>query len=155
MRSPHGELIGVISVDRPKDGRRPGAQACEALRTYAFHSAISISMARRRANMQRTLVRLEREQTALRASEESFRQTFEYAPNGVAIAELGGDSHGRLLRVNSVPALWRRPASRVGRPAAPPPTRCWGTQENYSTAGSSSPDRPRRDAWAFVTACRY
>jgi diguanylate cyclase (GGDEF)-like protein/PAS domain S-box-containing protein len=50
--------------------------------------------------MQRALVRLEREQQALRASEESFRQAFEYAPSGMAVAELGGDQHGRLIRTN-------------------------------------------------------
>ncbi|MFE7618355.1 PAS domain S-box protein [Streptomyces sp. NPDC057496] len=116
MYSPHGELIGVISVDCPKDGRRPGAQAREALRTYAFHSAIAISTARLQANMQRALVRLEREQMALRASEESFRQAFEYAPNGAAIADLGGDSHGRLLRVNdALCRLLERPPSALRR----------------------------------------
>jgi diguanylate cyclase (GGDEF)-like protein/PAS domain S-box-containing protein len=62
--------------------------------------------------MQRALVRLEREQQALRASEESFRQAFEYAPSGMAIAEMGGDQHGRILRTND--ALCRL----LGRPAA-------------------------------------
>ncbi|MCQ4083940.1 diguanylate cyclase CdgB [Streptomyces sp. RB6PN25] len=107
-----GELIGVISVDRPRNGRRPGAWAREALQMYSFQAAIAISNARLRANMQRALVRLEREQQALRASEESFRQAFEYAPSGMAIAEMGGDQHGRLLRAND--ALCRM----LGRPAA-------------------------------------
>lgn len=95
-----GELIGVLSVDRPRNGRLPGAWGREALQMYAFQAAIAISNARLRANMQRALVRLEREQQALRASEESFRQAFEYAPSGMAIAEMGGDQHGRLLRAN-------------------------------------------------------
>lgn len=107
-----GELIGVISVDRPRNGRRPGAWAREALQMYSFQAAIAISNARLRANMQRALVRLEREQQALRASEESFRQAFEYAPSGMAIAEMGGDQHGRLVRAND--ALCRM----LGRPAA-------------------------------------
>ncbi|GAA4694683.1 diguanylate cyclase CdgB [Streptomyces buecherae] len=98
--SPHGELLGVISVDKPRNGRRPGAWGREALQMYAFHSAIAIGNARLRANMQRALMRLERDQQALRASEESFRQAFEYAPSGMAIAEMGGDQHGRLLRTN-------------------------------------------------------
>ncbi|CAL9309820.1 hypothetical protein SUDANB25_04586 [Streptomyces sp. SudanB25_2051] len=116
MYSPHGELIGVISVDRPRDGRRPGVRAREALRTYAFHSAIAISMARLRADMQRALVRLEREQTALRTSEESFRHAFEYAPNGAAVTDLGGDNHGRLLRVNdALCRLLGRPQSVLRR----------------------------------------
>jgi diguanylate cyclase (GGDEF)-like protein/PAS domain S-box-containing protein len=107
-----GELLGVISVDRPRNGRRPGAWGREALQMYAFQAAIAISNARLRANMQRALVRLEREQQALRASEESFRQAFEYAPSGMAVAEMGGDDHGRLVRTND--ALCRL----LGRPAA-------------------------------------
>ncbi|NSC22435.1 diguanylate cyclase [Streptomyces albus subsp. chlorinus] len=107
-----GELLGVLSVDKPRNGRRPGAWGCEALQMYASQAAIAISNARLRSNMQRALVRLEREQQALRASEESFRQAFEYAPSGMAIAEMGGDQHGRLLRTND--ALCRL----LGRPAA-------------------------------------
>ncbi|MEU6575613.1 diguanylate cyclase CdgB [Streptomyces sp. NPDC046805] len=107
-----GELLGVLSVDRPRNGRHPGAWGREALQMYAFQAAIAISNARLRANMQRALVRLEREQQALRASEESFRQAFEYAPSGMAVAEMGGDQHGRILRTND--ALCRL----LGRPAA-------------------------------------
>ncbi|MER5476691.1 diguanylate cyclase CdgB [Streptomyces sp. NPDC002734] len=111
-RNVEPELIGVISVDRPRNGRRPGAWGREALETYAFHASIAIANARLRSNMQRALVRLEREQQALRASEESFRQAFEYAPSGMAIADMGGgDQHGRILRTND--ALCRL----LGRPA--------------------------------------
>jgi diguanylate cyclase (GGDEF)-like protein/PAS domain S-box-containing protein len=111
-----GELLGVISVDRPRNGRRPGAWGREALQMYAFQAAIAISNARLRANMQRALVRLEREQQALRASEESFRQAFEYAPSGMAIAEMGGDQHGRVLRTNdALCRLLGRPASAMRR----------------------------------------
>ncbi|AEW94816.1 MULTISPECIES: diguanylate cyclase CdgB [Streptomycetaceae] len=111
-----GELLGVISIDQPRNGRRPGAWAREALQMYSSQAAIAISNARLRANMQRALVRLEREQQALRASEESFRQAFEYAPSGMAIAEMGGEEHGKLLRAND--ALCRmlgRPASMMRR----------------------------------------
>ncbi|MFI6639590.1 diguanylate cyclase CdgB [Streptomyces sp. NPDC050504] len=110
------ELLGVISVDRPRGGRKPGAWGREALQMYASQAAIAISNARLRANMQRALVRLEREQQALRASEESFRQAFEYAPSGMAIAEMGGDQHGRLLRTNdALCRLLGRPASVMRR----------------------------------------
>lgn len=111
-----GELIGVLSVDRPRNGRLPGAWGREALQMCAFQAAIAISNARLRANMQRALVRLEREQQALRASEESFRQAFEYAPSGMAIAEMGGDQHGRILRTNdALCRLLGRPASAMRR----------------------------------------
>ncbi|WP_236241386.1 diguanylate cyclase CdgB [Streptomyces sp. CC228A] len=110
------ELLGVISVDRPRNGRRPGAWGREALQMYASQAAIAISNARLRSNMQRALVRLEREQQALRASEESFRQAFEYAPSGMAIAEMGGDQHGRILRTNdALCRLLGRPASVMRR----------------------------------------
>ncbi|MEU5809489.1 diguanylate cyclase CdgB [Streptomyces sp. NPDC047718] len=116
MYATGGELLGVISVDRPRNGRHPGAWGREALQMYAFQAAIAISNARLRANMQRALVRLEREQQALRASEESFRQAFEYAPSGMAIAEMGGDQHGRLLRTNdALCRLLGRPASVLRR----------------------------------------
>ena len=106
----------MISVDRPRNGRRPGAWGREALQMYAFQAAIAISNARLRANMQRALVRLEREQQALRASEETFRQAFEYAPSGMAIAEMGGDQHGRILRTNdALCRLLGRPASAMRR----------------------------------------
>ncbi|WP_062217297.1 diguanylate cyclase CdgB [Streptomyces sp. NBRC 109706] len=112
MYASDGELLAVLEVDKPRNGRRPGPWGCEALQLYASQAAIAISNARLRGNMQRALVRLEREQQALRASEESFRQAFEYAPSGMAIAEVGGDSDGRLLRVND--ALCRL----LGRTAA-------------------------------------
>lgn len=103
-------------MDRPRNGRLPGAWGREALQMYAFQAAIAISNARLRANMQRALVRLEREQQALRASEESFRQAFEYAPSGMAIAEMGGDQRGRLLRTNdALCRLLGRPASAMRR----------------------------------------
>ncbi|MET9846517.1 diguanylate cyclase CdgB [Streptomyces ossamyceticus] len=111
-----GELLGVISVDQPLSRRRPRPDERRDLAEYGVQAAIAISNARLRANMQRALVRQEREQQALRASEESFRQAFEYAPNGMAIAELGGDGHGRILRAND--ALCRvlgRPASAMRR----------------------------------------
>jgi diguanylate cyclase (GGDEF)-like protein/PAS domain S-box-containing protein len=112
MYASDGELLAVLEVDRPRNGRRPGPWGCEALQLYASQAAIAISNARLRGNMQRALVRLEREQQALRASEESFRQAFEYAPSGMAIAEVGGDDNGRLIKVND--ALCRL----LGRPGA-------------------------------------
>ncbi|MGH3309356.1 MAG: diguanylate cyclase CdgB [Streptomyces sp.] len=110
------ELVGVISVDKPRNGRRPGAWGREALQMYSSQAAIALSNARLRSNMQRALVRLEREQSALRASEESFRQAFEYAPSGMAVAEMGGDQHGRLIRINdALCRLLNRSASAMRR----------------------------------------
>jgi diguanylate cyclase (GGDEF)-like protein/PAS domain S-box-containing protein len=112
MYSLGGELLGVLSVDRPRNGRRPGAWGREALAMFSQQAGIAIGNARLRAEMQRALVRFEREQQTLRASEESFRQAFEYAPSGMAITELHGVSSGKLTRVND--ALCRL----LGRPRA-------------------------------------
>jgi diguanylate cyclase (GGDEF)-like protein/PAS domain S-box-containing protein len=116
LYSSGSELLGVLSVDRPRNGRRPGAWGREALQMYSSQAAIALSNARLRSNMQRALVRLEREQQALRASEESFRQAFEYAPSGMAVADMGGDQYGRLLRTNdALCRLLGRPASSMRR----------------------------------------
>jgi diguanylate cyclase (GGDEF)-like protein/PAS domain S-box-containing protein len=112
MYSLGGELLGILSVDRPRNGRRPGQWGREALTMFSQQAGIAIGNARLRAEMQRALVRLEREQQTLRASEESFRQAFEYAPNGMAITELHGANSGKLTRVND--ALCRL----LGRPRA-------------------------------------
>lgn len=111
MYASGSELLGVLSVDQPRNGKRPAAWIREALQMYSSQASVAIGNARLRANMQRALVRLEREQQALRASEESFRQAFEYAPSGMAIAEMSGDQQGKLQRAND--ALCRL----LGRPA--------------------------------------
>ncbi|MCX4747365.1 diguanylate cyclase [Kitasatospora sp. NBC_01287] len=112
MYSAGGELLGVLSVDRPRSGKRPGAWTREALEMFSLQASIAIGNARLRAEMQRALARLEKEQQALRASEESFRHAFEYAPSGMAITELHGAARGQLARVND--ALCRL----LGRPRA-------------------------------------
>lgn len=112
MYSAGGDLLGVLSVDRPRSGKRPGAWTREALEMFSLQASIAIGNARLRAEMQRALARLEKEQQALRASEESFRQAFEYAPSGMAITELHGAGTGQLTRVND--ALCRL----LGRPRA-------------------------------------
>ncbi|KRV51156.1 diguanylate cyclase [Wenjunlia vitaminophila] len=110
------DLLGVVSVDRPRNGKRPSAWVREALHMYSNQAAVAISNARLRSNMQRALIRLEREQQALRASEESFRQAFEYAPSGMAIAEMSGGHQGKLLRANdALCRLLGRPASILRR----------------------------------------
>ncbi|BAJ30179.1 MULTISPECIES: sensor domain-containing diguanylate cyclase [Kitasatospora] len=112
MYSAGGDLLGILSVDRPRSGKRPGAWTREALEMFSLQASIAIGNARLRAEMQRALARLEKDQQALRASEESFRQAFEYAPSGMAITELHGDAMGQLTRVND--ALCRL----LGRPRA-------------------------------------
>ncbi|GAA2815778.1 PAS domain S-box protein [Kitasatospora aburaviensis] len=100
MYNADGDLIGVLSVDRPRSGKRSGEWTRETLERFALQASLTIGNARLRAETERTLSRLEREHEALRSSEESFRQAFEYGPTAMAITELRGDAMGQLTRVN-------------------------------------------------------
>jgi diguanylate cyclase (GGDEF)-like protein/PAS domain S-box-containing protein len=100
LHAPDGELVGVLSVDLPPHGLRPDAWRRELLEMFAAQAAIAIDNARLRTETLLAMARLEREQRALRASEESFRQAFENAPSGMAMTSLLPHDHGTLLRVN-------------------------------------------------------
>jgi diguanylate cyclase (GGDEF)-like protein len=45
LTGPDGDLLGVLSVDLPRDGRRPGALQRETLEMFAEHAAIAIQHA--------------------------------------------------------------------------------------------------------------
>jgi diguanylate cyclase (GGDEF)-like protein/PAS domain S-box-containing protein len=100
LSTPEGELVGVLSVDMPRDRRLPGPWQCELLEIFAAQAAIAIDNERLRAEALHAVERLEAEQLALRASEESFRQAFENAPSGMAVTDLKDPEAGRLVRVN-------------------------------------------------------
>lgn len=100
LYTPEGELVGVLSVDLPVDRRRPGPWRRELLEMFAAQAAIAIDNARLRAEALHAVDRLQAEQRALRASEESFRQAFENAPSGMAMTRLQEPGLGRLIRVN-------------------------------------------------------
>lgn len=93
LLSARGELIGVLSVDLPTDGRRPGPVQQELLVMYAVQAAIAVD------NAQLTEA-LRTEQTRLRASEQAFRLAFEAAPVGMSVIDMR-DQPGRFLRVNA------------------------------------------------------
>jgi diguanylate cyclase (GGDEF)-like protein/PAS domain S-box-containing protein len=101
LYSAEGELVGVLSVDLPEGGRKPGPNQCELLEMFAAQAAIAIENARLHWALRLSVHELEREQHALRASEESFRLAFENAPSGMAMRGLRPPADGRLLRVNA------------------------------------------------------
>jgi diguanylate cyclase (GGDEF)-like protein/PAS domain S-box-containing protein len=86
LHSVTGDLVGILSVDLPEDGRRPGALQCELLEMYAVQAGIAIDNARLAER--------------LRASEEAFRLAFESAPFGMSLIDLSPGSTGRFMRVN-------------------------------------------------------
>ena len=53
LRTPRSGLLGVISVDLPLDGRRPGPDALELLEMFAAHASVAIENAQLHEAMRR------------------------------------------------------------------------------------------------------
>lgn len=51
LSSPTGEMVGLLSVDLPRDGLRPGQFARDALEMYAAQAGIAISNAKQRERL--------------------------------------------------------------------------------------------------------
>ena len=77
LYGPDGELIGTMSLDRPRDGRIPPPWANEFLELFAEQAVIAILNARRHEQALRAMRTLERERAALRAAfaEQRARET--------------------------------------------------------------------------------
>lgn len=71
-----GELLGVLSVDMPRDGRRPDAGRIALLERFALMAALAIDRARLHKQSADTA--------------ELFRRTFDDAPLGMALLHLSG-----------------------------------------------------------------
>ncbi len=98
LRSPSGEVVGMLSVDLPLDRRKPNAFQRELLEMFATQAGVAINNARLTEQ--------------LRESEEVFRQAFEGAGSGVAVVSMDRHDAGRYLRVN--PAFCRLVGRREG-----------------------------------------
>jgi diguanylate cyclase (GGDEF)-like protein/PAS domain S-box-containing protein len=83
---PAGTLVGMLSVDLPHDGRRPGPLQQELLSMFATQAGIAIDNARLTEQ--------------LNVSEQSFRLAFEGAGIGMTMISLDPADPGRFLRVN-------------------------------------------------------
>ena len=77
LYGPGGELIGTISLDRPRDGRVPPPWANEFLELFAEQAVIAILNARRHEEALRAMRTLEQERAALHVAfaEQSARET--------------------------------------------------------------------------------
>ena len=108
LYSPSRELVGILSVDLPPDGRRPDHTVRSLLEMFAAQAGIAINNARLSES-------LETERQRLHASEESFRLAFDAAGIGMALVSLDPVEPLRHLRVERRP---RRPV-RLHPRAAP------------------------------------
>ena len=71
LRSASGSLVGVLSVDLPQDGRRPGTQRRELLEQFAAYAAVAIENSR--------------VHTLVASSEQLFRAMFDRSPIAIAL----------------------------------------------------------------------
>ncbi|MFJ2723068.1 diguanylate cyclase domain-containing protein [Streptomyces sp. NPDC087437] len=100
MRAVDGSLLGVLSLEHPRDGLLPGPWDREALQLYADQAALAIANARLRADARRALVRLERERSRVHFSEERLRGTVPLIHRPMALATLPVGQPSTLLKVN-------------------------------------------------------
>jgi len=89
LRAPNGDLIGVLSVDLPRDGLLPSLQQRGLLEVLATEAAIAVHNG----------MLSER----IRVSESLFRQAFDGSGAGMALMNIEGGRFGRFIQVN--PAL--------------------------------------------------
>jgi diguanylate cyclase (GGDEF)-like protein len=77
LSAPDGELIGMLSMDRPRDGRIPPAWVNDVLELFAEQASIAILNARRHEQALRAMQTLEREKAELHSAfaEQSARET--------------------------------------------------------------------------------
>jgi len=102
LHAPGGSLIGVLSVDLPEGGRRPGAARRLLLEQFAVHAALAIEHSR--------------VHTLVADSEQLFRAVFDRSP--IAIALLTEDRIVTRVNVAYERLIGRAAADLVGGYAA-------------------------------------
>jgi diguanylate cyclase (GGDEF)-like protein/PAS domain S-box-containing protein len=76
LRASDGSLLGILSVDLPRGGRRPDAETRKSLEAFGVSAALAIEHATLRARAER--------------SEELFREVFSASPLGMALLDATG-----------------------------------------------------------------
>ena len=97
LYAPTGEMVGLLSVDLPRDGRRPGRFAREALEMYAAQAGIAISNAKQRERL--------REEVRLATA---VRDVVHTAGNALDLGRVIDASVEPIVRGLDCDALWIR-----------------------------------------------
>lgn len=101
LRSPllsvEGELLGILAVDLPVDGRRPDAARRELLEMYAELAGVALSNARRASDLQ--------DQVRLSRAVESINST---AAQSLAVAHIVESSVGSIAAALHADTVWLR-----------------------------------------------
>jgi diguanylate cyclase (GGDEF)-like protein/PAS domain S-box-containing protein len=93
MYDADANLVGLISVDDPVDGRRPSPLTCELLEIFAVQAGIAISVAR-------LMDEVRHERDRLSASESAFRFFFTASAGAMVTVDLADGEFGRIVQAN-------------------------------------------------------
>lgn len=111
-----GQIVGVISVDRPLDGRRPTPETLQALEVFANQAAIAIENARLYDRLQKELAERKQAEKELEEQRAFLRQVIDINPSYIFVR----DRLGRITLVNQAVAesFGTRPENIVGKTVA-------------------------------------
>ena len=97
LTAPAGELVGILSVDLPRDGRRPGLVQREMLELFAQHASIAVQHAWLHHELEESRTRLHHAAThdpltglANRTLLRTFTDELSAGPAGVLVIDLDG-----------------------------------------------------------------
>ena len=95
LKLPDGQIVGVMSMDDPKDGRRPTKESLAPLELFAYQAAVAIENARLIRQVKEYAQHLQEmveERTAdLKRSEEKLKSIFAASPDAITATDLNGN----------------------------------------------------------------
>jgi PAS domain S-box-containing protein len=94
LKLPEGQIVGIMSMDDPRDGRRPTKESLAPLELFAHQAAVAIENARLIQQVREYAQHLEEmveERTAdLRRSEQKLESIFAASPDAITATDLNG-----------------------------------------------------------------
>jgi len=94
LRLPTGQVVGIMSIDDPKDGRRPTKDSLAPLELFAHQAAVAIENAKLLQQVKEYAQHLEekvQERTKdLKKSEEKLGSMFSASPDAITASDLNG-----------------------------------------------------------------
>ncbi|MEQ7847296.1 ATP-binding protein [Nocardioides kribbensis] len=159
LRSPEGELLGLLSVDLPLDGRRPDAARREQLEMYADLAGIALGNARRAVDLA--------EQVRLGAAVDAINseavasldaaQVVDRATASIAAALRSDWVRVRVVGAGALPGTDHGARFPTGHAETPAPVVAWATREacDHWAAGTVSLTTVSADGAMLTTHTRH
>ena len=95
LKLPDGQIVGIMSMDDPKDGRRPTKESLAPLELFAHQAAVSIENARLiqqvKEYAQNLEKRVEERTSDLSRNQEKLKSIFAASPDAIIATDLSGN----------------------------------------------------------------